>query len=280
MRQGSPEWIEWRRCHIGASDVAKIMGLSEYATPYQVWLSKMGLDTPVAQTWAQAEGHRREEAARLAFEQLTGHVVFPDTVEHATVPYLCASLDGISIDRSVAVELKWNGAERHAMAKSGTVPPDHMIQVQAQLEVTGLQSMYYFSMGQLDNCCIFVSRDDSMIGEILKSCATFWDCVTSGNPPMFTDKDVCEREDKKWTEVASEYVFTQNQITLAEEKLAGLKQRLLDLAKDTNCVGGGVKLTRSIRTGSVDYSAIPELKNVDLQLYRKKPTVSWRITQT
>jgi hypothetical protein len=32
------------------------------------------------------------------------------------------------------------------------------------------------------------------------------------------------------------------------------------------------------RKGLVDYSKIPELKGVDLELYRKEPTVAWKLS--
>ena len=37
----------------------------------------------------------------------------------------------------------------------------------------------------------------------------------------------------------------------------------------------GIKLTKQTRAGSIDYASIPELKNVDLESYRKKPTTFW-----
>ena len=35
------EWLEARRAGIGASDIAAIMGISPWSTPFQIWASKV-----------------------------------------------------------------------------------------------------------------------------------------------------------------------------------------------------------------------------------------------
>ena len=37
------EWLAWRRSGIGASDVAGILGISPWASPFTVWADKLGL---------------------------------------------------------------------------------------------------------------------------------------------------------------------------------------------------------------------------------------------
>ena len=35
------EWLEWRRGGLGGSDVAGVLGVSPWATPFSVWWSKV-----------------------------------------------------------------------------------------------------------------------------------------------------------------------------------------------------------------------------------------------
>ena len=41
-KQNTPEWLEFRKNKIGASDIPIIMGLSPYSTPLQLWKRKLG----------------------------------------------------------------------------------------------------------------------------------------------------------------------------------------------------------------------------------------------
>jgi predicted phage-related endonuclease len=44
MQQQTPEWLEFRKNKIGASDAPIIMETSPWKTPYQLWLEKLSLD--------------------------------------------------------------------------------------------------------------------------------------------------------------------------------------------------------------------------------------------
>ena len=37
------EWLRWRRSGIGASDIAALLGISPWASPFSVWADKLGL---------------------------------------------------------------------------------------------------------------------------------------------------------------------------------------------------------------------------------------------
>ncbi|NBW23303.1 MAG: hypothetical protein EBR82_86705 [Caulobacteraceae bacterium] len=56
----TPERMAERRKGIGASEVPAIVGLSPWATPMDVWLSKQEGHTPEPETEAQRNGHRME----------------------------------------------------------------------------------------------------------------------------------------------------------------------------------------------------------------------------
>ena len=51
-------------------------------------------------------------------------------------------------------------------------------------------------------------------------------------------------------------------------------------AMNRNCMGPGIKATRYLVSGRVDYDAIPELKGINLDLYRKPATECYRVTET
>ena len=56
------EWLDVRKSGIGSSEVATIVGLNPFETPYQLWRRKRGLDAPQEENFAMKAGHYLEDA--------------------------------------------------------------------------------------------------------------------------------------------------------------------------------------------------------------------------
>ena len=95
MQDKSEEWLEWRRKGIGSSDAPIIMGVSDYATPYELWLEKTGKSKRDNTTnFIQDKGNRAEAFIRARIELETGLEYPPQQCEHYQDRFLRASLDG------------------------------------------------------------------------------------------------------------------------------------------------------------------------------------------
>lgn len=68
-------WLDERKNGIGASEAGIILGVNKYSTPYQLWLSKLGLIPPVEETWAMKQGHIFEPYIAQLFEEEIGYKV-------------------------------------------------------------------------------------------------------------------------------------------------------------------------------------------------------------
>jgi putative phage-type endonuclease len=153
--QGQDDWLEQRRAGIGASDVAGILGLSPYSTPFTVWADKLH-DTRRDATAAMERGKRREKVILDEFEAETGLYVRARQVlvAHPNFEWARATLDGLiyetpllfadatePINPSAAlglVEAKHDGSFK----RWDQIPDHHQIQVQWQLFVTGLRNAW------------------------------------------------------------------------------------------------------------------------------------------
>jgi putative phage-type endonuclease len=124
--QGSAPWHAFRKKHIGASEAAACLGICPYHTQYSLWAEKMGMYVPEVNQ-AMRWGTENEEKARNEFCKLTGLIMFPCVKEHPTIPYMAASLDGLSSCGKYIVEIKCNGEKNHDSAKFDTVPPNHYL---------------------------------------------------------------------------------------------------------------------------------------------------------
>lgn len=86
-----------------------------------------------------------------------------------------------------------------------------------------------------------------------------------------------EERGREWIDVARELYLASLAKANWAKKEAELKEQLRTLSDNKNSIGGGFIFTCTERMGSVDYRSIPELKEIDLDLYRKTPVFSWSL---
>jgi putative phage-type endonuclease len=272
IEQGSKEWLALRKTKIGASDAPVLMQVSPWKTPYQLWLDKMGL-AETEKNEAMRRGLDLEPIARQKFIEEIGHEVFPIVALHDSISYMLSSFDGISSDEKIAVEIKCPGYEDHEKAMDGVVPEKYMPQLQHQLEISGLQSMFYFSYTEKTYKILEIERNDTYIKDMIREEQKFWDCMQNLEAPDLIDRDYIQRNDEEWNQLAKEWIELSN----LEEKKEKVRKRLLEISGNSNSMGAGIRLSKFMRKGNVDYKAIPNLIGVDLDKYRKGTIETYRI---
>ena len=102
------EWLKYRESGIGSSEVATIVGLNPWETPYQLWRRKLGMDAPKQENFAMRAGHYLEDAVSRFFADETGaHIIQRSAIDWMAVdderPYM-----RVSPDRTY-----WEGGARH-----------------------------------------------------------------------------------------------------------------------------------------------------------------------
>jgi hypothetical protein len=161
---------------------------------------------------------------------------------------------------------------------AGKVPEHYNAQLQHQMAVAGLQSIFYFCFDGSTGIVLEIERNNDYIDTIYREEAEFWNRLQNFDPPPLTDRDFTEMNSLEWKQTAFEYANMKALREKYEKEEEALKQRLIDQAGGKSVRGNGVQVTRYMRKGSVDYSSIDVLQGLDLDGYRKKPTESWRIT--
>lgn len=80
-----------------------------------------------------------------------------------------------------------------------------------------------------------------------------------------------------WLSIAREaYEAQQIKQEAAERERKALDQ-LKVLSKNKSAAAGDFVFALSLRKGSVDYGAIPALKSIDLDEYRKEEVMTWKL---
>lgn len=280
LTQQTEEWLETRKRKIGASDAPVIMEVSPWKTPYKLWAEKVGIDEDTYVTKYMQEGIEKEPEAREAFIKQTGIKVQPYVAFHPIYDWMMASLDGIDKEENHIVEIKNSGERDHSTAQKGKVPEKYYPQLQHQLEVTGLDMAYYFSYRNGEGVIIEVERDKKYISKLLEEEKKFYDCMQDFIAPKMTTKDYVDVNDAEFSKIAADWKKVQQEISTLTRQEEDLKKQLIDMCetnKYTNVLCDGVRLSKCVRKGIIDYSQISELKKMDLEVFRKCPTKYWRV---
>ena len=277
LEQGTKEWLLYRRNKIGGSDAPSIQGIG-FMTPNQLYLNKLGLYEPQV-TQRMSRGHELEGQARELCQDMLGMKLRPLCVEHDKRSWQAASLDGIDDQHSVIVEIKTGGESALDRAKNGVIPDYHMCQIQHQLEVTGLDRCVYFFFDGKNGYPIDVYRDTKYITQLNEAEERFWMNLQDFVPPALTGKDYETHETEARLKLAQEWLEINSQLTTLEKREKELREAMINEAGERNTVGGGVRILMSGRAGSIEYKAIPELKKVNLEEYRKPAVKFFRVTK-
>lgn len=137
------EWLAKRRCHVGASDAAAVLGKSPWKTARDVYFDKTNLDNSAEKIDdSMMKGMVSESRIRELFSIETGKDVVDGTgmlMVSNHIPCMSCTLDGIVLDnngrnpcileiKSVTTMSGWEG---------DTIPEHYLIQILHQMFVTG-----------------------------------------------------------------------------------------------------------------------------------------------
>lgn len=277
--QGTDEWLNLRKGKITASKIPIIMGISPYQTAYQLWCEELGLEAPRPSTQYMQDGLDAEDAAREFFYNQTGVRVKPDVVFSKENPLFMASLDGINDEKTLILEIKKNNKDYHEMAKNGNVIEFHKCQMQFQMYCTGLPQAHYLSWRKGDEHICIVPRDDIYIERIIEAGLKFKNSIENCEPPELTDRDYIDvSDDAEMSWLATKYDYHRTLWKQSESECESIKAQMVQAAGKRNVKGKGFKISKYAVRGRIDYNAIPELKDIDMEQYRKPAGTSYRIT--
>jgi putative phage-type endonuclease len=278
VEQGSLEWLSWRKTVITATDCPAILGSSPWTTAYKCWQRKLGLLEEQASNEAMERGKRLEPEARAQFVERYNIPMTPCVVESTEFDFLGASLDGLSDCGKYVLEIKCGGSKLHEQASHGEIPPYYLDQIQHQLLVTGAERAFYYSYNGKEGICIEVLPDPEFKETVMPKARAFWKCVAFAEPPALQDSDYKDMTNQShWKECAIKYREVCEQIKSLEVAKEDYRKELLSLCGDQNCIGNGLKVMKTVIRGRVAYDDIPELKDINLDKYRKESTTAWKI---
>jgi putative phage-type endonuclease len=290
LAQSTPEWLDWRKAGITASDVSCLFHTNPYKTEWKLWAEKSGL-----QAEDDIEGNPFVRRGKTFEHMLREHVVnarnvgiMPACAEHGTVPYLRASLDGIDRNRrpwefKIPSPNNFEEVRKHQL-NSEPAKRAHL-QVQHQLLVTGA-SEGYLVFGNIDDSgrvakvteyiLLIIPADPELHQAILEKSLEFMRRLAERDePPKDPDRDLFAPQSGtdavRWQEAAAKVLpllalkaDLKVQISAVEKQLESAARPILDVL-GSNKAGefAGLRAIRVDRTGSVDWTAFVKAHGFD-----------------
>lgn len=314
LTPGSRDWLAFRRTGVTASEIAVILGLSRWDSPWALWHRKRGILEDVPAGEAADWGHRLESViADAAAERLDPHgslrflpagswrradrpwqIAHPDRLvklclcgpdDDPDVVCSCLPHEGEPV---ALLEVKhpysWDGWGDDG---SDDVPADHHAQCLWQLDVMGLDECWLAAYTRHRMRCYTIRRDADGVEddlELMRFAA--WQFLTSEEPPPLDSHPATlaavkalhpnleDREQEVDPGLIGEYLHA-----VAAEKTA---KRVLDLAKARMILAMGAARYAVRSDGRpVATRSIYERRSVDgARLRVDHPDIAERYTNT
>lgn len=284
LEQGSAEWHEFRKNHIGGSDAPAIMGVSPYKTRYELWQEKVGVMEAASPNSCMRRGSDLENHVRREINNMLAVKLIPLVFEHPTLSYLSYSSDGYDDESGHLIEIKCGTKAEHEGVRADSVPHKYYPQIQHALLVTDLPLIYYVSHNGGETLYTIVERDEEYIKQLIAEHRYFWRCVEMLEEPKIDEKhhrsirkELVQKKDVLFEALAKDWKDLQTKKKELEDNELVLRREILRCAGHIECEGFGLKVTKVKKSGYIDYTHVEQLKSVDLEKYRKQACEYWKI---
>ena len=183
------EWLAERSKGIGASDVAPILGLSMFDSPFSFWLKKTGQVPPEPENQAMKLGHLLEPVVAQLWEESTGQKVIKASASdiiyvHPEHDFMRATPDRIVRGRKKILEIKTTVTQ----VDPDDIYPAWLAQVQFQQYVTGIHDadLAWLVQGRYFDYA-HIPYDEEFAEYIAAEVTRFWDeNIIGGKEPELT----------------------------------------------------------------------------------------------
>lgn len=271
------EWLADRRKGIGGSDVATILGLNKWKSPYQLWLEKtdqITLDDNAGE--AAYWGTALEPLVANRFSEVTGKKVRRrnQVFEHTDYPFLRANIDRDIVGEPAVLECKTANQFLAKEWEKDEIPMQYICQVQHYMNVLNREYAYFAVLiGGQRFIWKRIDRDQDLINAITERLVEFWEeNVLKGIPPEIDGSDATSAFIRnQYAEPGENEIELPKRIDDLTQLKAEYKQDMKDIDEKCKQIDNQIILLLKDKNASVGYS--PSF------VYTYKPNIQRRFQQ-
>lgn len=265
------EWLAWRRSGIGASDVAGILGVSPWSSPWSVWADKLGLTPDAVDSDRMEFGRRAEGLLADYFASRTGLVVRGEQTRctHPDEPWMICTLDGYACDGQEPVGLF--EAKTTGDAPWDEVPVYYVAQAQWQMAVTGMDRVWFgvlhLAFGRPAFRVYEVAADREDMAAMVAACRAFWcDHVAAQVAPA------ADGHDATGAAIAAAWADSDpDAVAEADADLEACVEHLRQLKADAKALDAAIaEAENTIKAAIGSAEALRALDGTDLATWRSQ----------
>lgn len=269
LKQGSREWLEFRKRKFNASETPDVLGIG-FNKPYKLALIKSG-DEVVYQSYAMKAGIENEPEIRYYLNAKYKLNLKPVVMLSDDDDRFLASLDGVDFENGVFCEIKFSKREFEYVKEHGQPTEKYYYQIQHQFYVTGL-SKCIFAVGTINNNFDYeiieaeIKRDEVAIDKIRNAWLEF-------------EKNYMNQNlDDEWLSLSDELHELNEQKKLLDEKIEELKKRAVKKANGKELKAYGLTIYQMNRKPTIDYKTFVADQKLEVpKEYIKDGNISWSV---
>lgn len=272
LRAGAPRdaWLQWRTRGIGSSDASAVLGLSRWASAYEVWAEKRGIIPPTPDNDAMELGRLLEPVVVYRWSARTGIPIRrAGLMASRQRPWQLASVDRLAACGGIveAKTLSYRVAEEW---DDGQTPDHAEIQTQHQMAVTGRDHAHVVGLQDgrtwLERT---VARDDALIVDLTKIEDEFWHAyvLTGVEPPVDGSAATTAVLNARWP------AAVETEVELGDDALQLVKQQEAWAAEQEVAAVGKAAAENQIRAllGDATVGILPDERRIT---WRRNGTLS------
>lgn len=235
---------------IGSSEIAAVLGISQYMTPLKLWRLKMGIDEKPEGNRFMTAGHMLESAVASYFEEVSGNRIIKKSEDwyayvHPEHSYIIASPDREYFGKDGGRFICECKTTQKQIDKDD-IPLEWFAQLQYQLG-TGIAAGKNLKGGAiawlqrgLDFDYIEFDFNPEFYADLVKAVSAFWNdyILANAEPPMINVEDVI----LKFPTSQAKSIEAGEELQNAHTKLSSVKAQIKALEKSEEDLANQVKI--------------------------------------
>lgn len=246
INQEQADFLAARKNGIGGSDIAAIMGLSQFKTAMDVYQAKISPNVEQQTAEHLYWGHALEAPICNRFSEETGYPIFrqPEIRQHPQHEWAIANADALILDKETdepigILEIKTSSAFKskawNVDGDAESIPVEYFAQVQWYLEIFDLEMAYLAVLiGGNQYRHYPIKRDREIAANLIKQGRIFWQnhVLAQVPPPPTNAAEVAQyfpQDNGETAQADTETLIAYNALILAKQELAEKQSQVTEL---------------------------------------------------